>query len=290
MEAQEKLVELQQGADGPWVTKQNIYNTAKRLVNRAGLSRIDHSITTHWHRDHFGGLGEISRRVPIQQFYDRGIPDKFPDDPEMFAILMENYRKASGDKSHMLHAGDRISLEQPAGAPGLRMQCVAGNREVIQADAGAPDNPLCGESEPRPVDESDNANSLVFLLTFGEFQFFDGGDITWNIEHDLVCPKNAIGRVDLYMVNHHGFDISNNPVFVKSIAPTVAVVCNGPQKGASPKVIALLKSLSGLQALYQLHRNVQTRDEENTNPAYIANPDPTRSGQYIKASVAEDGR
>ena len=37
MDAQEKLVELQGAADGPWVTKQNIYNTAKRLVNRAGL-------------------------------------------------------------------------------------------------------------------------------------------------------------------------------------------------------------------------------------------------------------
>src|SRR6202030_3877246 len=38
----------------------------------AGLSQIDHLITTHWHGDHFGGMEELSKRLPIREFIDHG--------------------------------------------------------------------------------------------------------------------------------------------------------------------------------------------------------------------------
>src|SRR5689334_14300017 len=38
----------------------------------AGLTRIDHLITTHWHGDHFGGLAELSSRIPIAEYIDHG--------------------------------------------------------------------------------------------------------------------------------------------------------------------------------------------------------------------------
>src|SRR6185295_13189974 len=41
-------------------------------VKDAGLTRIDHVITTHWHGDHFGGLAELAARVPIRHFIDHG--------------------------------------------------------------------------------------------------------------------------------------------------------------------------------------------------------------------------
>src|SRR6266849_4531548 len=41
-------------------------------VKDAGLTQIDHLIITHWHGDHFGGLAELAKQVPIKHFYDHG--------------------------------------------------------------------------------------------------------------------------------------------------------------------------------------------------------------------------
>src|SRR5262245_37581556 len=38
----------------------------------AGITRIDHLITTHWHGDHFGGMAEVVSRLPVRQFIDHG--------------------------------------------------------------------------------------------------------------------------------------------------------------------------------------------------------------------------
>src|SRR3954469_1055220 len=41
-------------------------------VHDAGLTQIDHLIITHWHGDHFGGLQELAKQIPIKHFYDHG--------------------------------------------------------------------------------------------------------------------------------------------------------------------------------------------------------------------------
>src|SRR5215831_5658365 len=38
----------------------------------ARLTQIDHLITTHWHGDHFGGMAEVAKRIPIREFIDHG--------------------------------------------------------------------------------------------------------------------------------------------------------------------------------------------------------------------------
>src|ERR1044072_5313412 len=84
---------------------QRILHVAKDV---AGLRQIDHYITTHWHRDHVGGITLLAKMIPVKNFYDHGIPTAPATD--INAQLIETYRQVSENKSIALNAGDEIKF------------------------------------------------------------------------------------------------------------------------------------------------------------------------------------
>jgi beta-lactamase superfamily II metal-dependent hydrolase len=255
----------------------------------AGLAQIDHYITTHWHRDHVGGITLLSKLLPVKNFYDHGFPSVLSSD--INPQLMDAYQSVTQGKTITLNAGDQIKFLGDRFSPRINLRVLAANALVVGEEAGSPQIKPCGpDFKPIDEDKTDNANSLGMLLTFGAFRFFDGGDLTWNVENKLVCPKDLIGAVDLFQVNHHGVSNSNNPALVHSLRPRVAIIDNGPRKGADPKTYATLKSVREIEAIYQLHKNVATSWLENTPSVYIANDDEKCSGEFIKVSVNPNGR
>jgi competence protein ComEC len=255
----------------------------------AGLKQIDHYITTHWHRDHVGGAARLVQLIPLLRYYDHGIPATLSSDIE--PELIDAYRQATQGKSLLLKSGDEIKLRASGSTPLLRLQVLAANAVVVGEQPGAPQIRPCGpDFRPAAEDTTDNANSIGLLLSFGSFHFFDGGDLTWNVENKLVCPANMVGAVDVYQVDHHGNDSSNNPALIKALKPRVAIINNGPQKGGEVRTFATLKSTPEIEAIYQLHRNVHTTDKDNAPPEYVANDEEACQGQFIKLSVAENGK
>src|SRR5579871_2700470 len=83
-----------------------------QVATQAGLKAIDHLIITHWHSDHYGGIGRLSKLLPIRHYYDRGIPSALDEDPTNFPVLIAAYRAATGGKSTVLKPGDEIALKQ----------------------------------------------------------------------------------------------------------------------------------------------------------------------------------
>lgn len=254
---------------------------------QAGLDHIDHAAVTHWHLDHYGNHAALSTEIPIRTFWDRGIPDLLPEDRN-FEARIANYRAATQNRSRKLSVGDLLPLK--TGDTPLSIRIVTASRRVLPNDG--PPNPFAARHKPRERDPSDNAASLSFLLEFGGFRFLCCGDLTWNVEGQLVTPNNPLGQVDLFMVTHHGLPVSNNPALVLAIDPVVAVMCNGPRKGGHPQTLATLREVKSMQALYQLHRNIAVSDDEQSDPAYIANSGGTEgcSGKFVKASIAADGK
>jgi competence protein ComEC len=251
----------------------------------AGISRFDHVIVTHYHADHFGGLSRLCTLMPVHNLHDNADQNNNRDKPS------PEYLQAKVDHRSMLSPGDVLPLRQREGAPKLTIQCLAARKKFIDPPAGAKPNPFDQDSKPKPEDTSDNANSIVLLVTFGDFKFFDAGDLTWNVEHDLAAPINRIGTVDVYQVTHHGLAQSNNPVLVKAIEPTVAIMNNGTTKGCEPEVCATLKSTPAIKAVFQLHKNLRSDgDVNNTEPQFIANVEKTCSGNLVHMAVSPDGK
>lgn len=256
-----------------------------------GKSRIDHLVTTHWHTDHYGGVNGLAERVEIGRFWDRGLPEdpgvdpeNFPDGPGPDDKLGIAYRAASKGKRTVIKAGDTLALKG-----GTKATVLAASGKVMPAPPGAKPNPLCEHApEDKPKDGSDNALSTVIKFSLGKFDFFDAGDLTWNIEKNLVCPHDLVGPVDLYQVTHHGMDISNHPTLLKTLDPTVAIMNNGPRKGGSAATIRLLRELPNLKAAFAMHKNQALSESENMPAEFTANSD-TTGGEFIRVTVDPDG-
>jgi hypothetical protein len=226
--------------------------------------------------------------MPIATFYDHGFPPGQHED--IMPMLKEAYLRTSQGKSVLLKPGDAIPLRAASSAAPLKLEVLASHGQVLGEAAGSPQIRPCEKHPAHPEDTSDNARSLAFRLSFGDFRFIDFGDLTWNLEHKLVCPENRIGRVDVYQVTHHGWDASNNPALVGAISPTAAVIDNGPKKGGVAKVFATLKSTSSIRDIYQLHRNIETGAGDNAPAPFVANDDEDCEGAWIRMSVDPDSR
>ena len=247
-----------------------------------GLTEIDHYITTHWHSDHVGGIGPLSKLIPVRATYGHRLPEPLPED--INADLVAAWKAVSATPTFLV-AGDSISLRGKRGTPTPKLRVLAANGLVDGEKDGAPTAFKCEKGhQAQPEDTSDNARSLVLHLNYGDFDLLAGGDLTWNIEHKLVCPRRIVSKVDVYLVDHHGGDTSNNPLLVEALAPEVAIVNNGPRKGGEPRTMAHLITLLRDVGVFQLHRNVRP-GAVNSESGRIANVDEACKAHLIRLRV-----
>jgi competence protein ComEC len=249
----------------------------------AGVKRIDYLLVTHFHTDHVGGVAQLAEKLPIRNFVDHGTSVETGKAAE---VLFSEYKAFRAKGNHIeVKPGDKIPVK------GLDVTVVsAGGRTLASPLPGAGQaNPECASYKPMDEDKSENAQSVGVIVQFGDFRLADLGDLTWNKEHDLVCPVNKLGTVNAFVVSHHGTKTSDSPQLVRALAPKAAIENNGAKKGGSVEVWKTLHSTPGLADVWQLHFAVAGGKENNTADPFIANVDEICEGKWLKMSAGRDG-
>lgn len=257
------------------------------------IARIDYLIMTHYHADHLGGLESLLARLPVGTFVDHGVnrePMRANPTPQQRANAPETRYPAwvaawQGHPHISAGVGDVLDVGS------LRIQFVASDGQVLDTPlpgAGAP-NPACTDVPPPPrTGGEENSRSLGMVLTFGRTRIVNLGDLPWEKEVELFCPRNKIGKADIYFVTGHGMDLSSSPP-AAALQPRIAIMQNGSLKGGDADVIKSVDAYPGLQGFWRIHDTSRYPDL-NGDADYVANRDgePDR-GHPIVIHVASKG-
>jgi competence protein ComEC len=262
---------------------------ADRIVaaaKSAGLTKIDYVLITHFHEDHVGGAPQLAARIPIGTFIDHGENRETGDAPTVQGWQAYQAMLATGKYNRFAaKPGDVVPIE------GIRVDVISADGNLIAKPlpGAGQENAACKESETRPADKTENLRSLGVLITFGKLRILDLGDLTWDKEMELMCPMNKLGKVDVYIVSHHGWQQSSSPALVWGIAPRVAIMDNGAKKGGTPSTWDIIEKSPHLEDLWELHYSEEGGAAHNVAGEFIANPQGTDAGNYLELIGRADG-
>lgn len=262
---------------------------ANRIVaaaRKAGLEKIDYVLLTHYHEDHAGGLTQLVERFPVGAVIDHGANRESTDAPTVGHWQAYQKLLAAGKfKRITAKAGDALPVQ------GMQATVVSSDGAVIAEPlpGAGQENVACKSAEQFPEDQTENKRSLGLLITFGKLRILDLGDLTRDKERELVCPQNKLGKIDIFIVSHHGWYQSNSPVFLNAITPRVAIMDNGAKKGGTPSAWDITRKSPGLEDFWQLHFSEEGGPTHNAAGEFIANPEGPDAANYLQLTARPDG-
>jgi len=262
---------------------------ADRIVaaaKQAGISKIDYVLITHFHMDHGGGVPQLTDRIPVEAFIDHGVNRESTDKPTVG--VWDAYQKvlATGKFKHILaKPGDSIPIR------GMSVTVISSDGELISKPlpGAGQENASCKGAEQYPADQTENGRSLGTLITFGKLRLLDLGDLTHDQEMKLMCPVNKLGKIDIFIVSHHGSSQSDSAALVHGITPRVAIMDNGAKKGGYPSTWDIISKSPNLEDFWQLHYSEEGGAAHNVAAEFIANPNGPDAANYLELTAHPDG-
>lgn len=160
-----------------------------------GLDHVDYILATHADTDHIDGLNDVARNFTVRTALVARTP---PDDVE--------YRRFASSLARA-----RVPLQILGSGDTLRFG-------EVTIDVLWP--PRSARSEA----SSNNDDSIVLRLRFGEQTIMFTGDVESTTENALVAEADDDLRCDVIKVAHHGSRTSSIQTFVAATQPALAVI------------------------------------------------------------------
>ncbi|MFC0514509.1 ComEC/Rec2 family competence protein [Mucilaginibacter angelicae] len=234
--------------------------------------KLNYVALTHYHDDHYTGLlaikdGDLQADSVIDQggyqmndiFPNQTLPDTHEVKPGAMVVytgwtsaltkaVANDYVR--GHVTGLFHYGNtaesdlghKLLLGTIQGIP-VTLECVAGWGNTLNGSGIT--------SDLSPTRTNANNFSLAFILNYGQFRYFIGGDLggdrkspyidqetplttylnkdfpsAWSWNH----TKQAAGHICGFKANHHGSEHSNSIAFIQGMSPAITVVSAGEQK------------------------------------------------------------
>lgn len=176
-----------------------------------GIRKLDAIFVSHYHPDHAAGLLSVMENFNYDRFYYSEIAYEN-------SLFREFMRNVPQNKRIRIKAGDRFKF---------------GSCSITVL-----------HPPPVKVPETRNDNSLVLLVSHGEFNMLLTGDIGKAVEERLL---EKLPSVNVLKVAHHGSKTSSSEKFLKRISPNISVVSCGlfnPYNVPAVEVMKTLKTYS----------------------------------------------
>jgi beta-lactamase superfamily II metal-dependent hydrolase len=235
---------------GEWITRY-IHHMMEGLKSK----KLDYILLTHFHDDHMGGLKansgssssgayklagitEVAESIPFGKIVDRGYPEyNFPkplNDANMknYLAFLKWQTKNRGVKTEQFRPGRNdqfVLLSNPSKYPGFEIRNIAANGHVWTGTGFNERNQFPAIENLKPEQYPDeNKCSIAFRISYGKFDYFNGGDITggpFGQWQDIETPAGlASGPVDVCEVNHHAYYDAMGLPFVQAVRPRVFIL------------------------------------------------------------------
>jgi beta-lactamase superfamily II metal-dependent hydrolase len=238
---QRDVILIDTGEDDSERIKEELAGNGFPLTGRP----ITRFVITHYDRDHCGDAAPL---MPLAQVvYDHG--DNIKNNLKQ---TYQNMSSQPGLERRLMTLGYQEDF-----SGGVSIECVAVN-QATDCDPTA---------EPSPPEE-DNPNSIALIVSYGDFDYFTGGDLTKVPERSLAdCVRNC----DVYHANHHGSEATSSVLeFIQKLDPEVTVASNGTSHGhPSAKVAKRLIEQIGSK-FFQTNLNTDTRAHQPADFKFVA--------------------
>jgi hypothetical protein len=184
------------------------------------------------------GITTVGENLKIGKLLDRGWPDyNYPAPLEN--PMVKNYRafakwqtEHNGLKVERFTPGrnDQVVLgHDPKKYPTFDFRNVGANGEIWTGVANVTRQHIPDLKDvPKPDWPHENICSASFRLSYGKFDYFNGGDIPGVLSEgqplwfDIETPvAQAVGPVEAAILDHHGYVDTQNAFFVGTLRPRV---------------------------------------------------------------------